>query len=370
MNVGVSSIAQRWAHLEQRLPCGSITGESANGCGTLKRVMTYTWDEQPSAEWLEQQKTMQAHLLQHREWGEFQVALGRKVFYSHGKGWNWLAILEKTRFSKRLYCPYGPTVTSTASLRTALEVLVACGKSLGVTYIRIEPQGPLKETDLRRLRLQPAHRDIQPHYTWVKDLRSDEATLLAEMSATNRNLYRTANNKNISFRISTTPKDVSIFLDMMHEVAGRNSITIHSDRYYEIMTKTLMPLGALKLYIAEHEGTPVATSLVLDSPSTRYYAHAASHAAARKLHPGTPLLAHMIFDAKLDGKTSFDFYGIAPPDQPNHRWAGFTQFKQSFGGHVVDMHGTWEFPCNFSAYMFYRIVTRAKRAAKKLTSKQ
>lgn len=323
--------------------------------------MATTWHtDLPDKSWGKTQTAVGAHFLQTAPWAAFQQAQGKRLFYANDTGWSWLAIVEKGRFGTRLYCPYGPTVSSLAALRQALTVLAACAKQQHVDYVRIEPQGKLTERQLESLGLVRAHRNIQPHLTWIKDLAQPEAALLAEMTATNRNLHRTAEKKGLSFEISTNPDDTTIFLKLMHEVAQRNGITIHPDSYFELMTKTLMPLGACKLYVAKHEGSPVAASLVLDSPTTRYYAHAAAKFEARKLHPGTPLVSHMIFDAKAAGLKSFDFYGIAPPDQPNHRWAGFTRFKQSFGGTTHDMHGTWELPIKKLSYRFYRTLTNLK----------
>jgi lipid II:glycine glycyltransferase (peptidoglycan interpeptide bridge formation enzyme) len=316
------------------------------------------WQQIVPADWQTKQRKLGAHFLQSAEWGAFQHAYGHKIFYCIGDGWSWLATVETGKLGSRLYCPYGPTAASPKALAEALQALQACAKSEHLAYVRVEPQGSLDEQSLRSLGLRPAHRTIQPRYTFVKNLTKNDDDLMAEMSATNRNLYRTAGKKGITFRTSTNPADISIFLEMMHEVATKNDITIHADHYYQVMAEVLMPFKALILYIADLEGQPVASSIVLDDTTTRYYAHAASKASARKLHPGTPLVAHMIFDAKAAGKQAFDFYGIAPPDQPNHRWAGFTQFKQSFGGQIVDMHGTWELGINKPIYAAYKLASR------------
>ncbi len=308
----------------------------------------------PDKKWDKKQIQLGAHFLQMTPWAVFQVAQGKQVFYAANEEWSWLAVFERSRFGTRLYCPYGPTATSVTHLYDAIVALVACAKQQQVNYIRVEPQGNLTLRDLHTIGLRRAHRDIQPRLTWVKELSSDEDSLLADMTATNRNLHRTAAKKGISFRVSHDPKELPIFLGMMHEVAQHNRIHPHPDAYYQEMAETLMPLGALKLYIAEQKGQPVASSLIFDSPSTRYYAHAASLFEARKLHPGTPLVSHMIIDAKRNGQKWFDFYGIAPLDQPNHKWAGFTRFKQSFGGEVRDMHGTWELPVKKLSYSLYR----------------
>ncbi len=36
--------------------------------------------------------------------------------------------------------------------------------------------------------------------------------------------------------------------------------------------------------------------------------------------------------AKARGYAWYDLYGIAPPGQPEHQWAGFSSFKRKLGG--------------------------------------
>lgn len=295
--------------------------------------------------------------MQSQAWAAFQVAQGKRTFFARGAGWSWLAVLERGRFGNRLYTPYGPTARSASALQKALEALQDCAAAHKASYLRCEPHQ--KAETLKQLGFTAAHRNIQPRFTLVKNLSRPDDALLAEMTSTNRNLYRTAGNKGLSFRESTTPADIAILLEMLHEVAAKNQIEIHSDDYFRAMAEALFPHNAGRLFIAEFEGQPVAASLVLDSPTTRYYAHAASRFEARKLHPGTPLLAHMIFDAKHRGQTSFDFYGIAPLEaSSSHPWSGFTRFKQSFGGEVVDLGGTWELPIKKLQHLAYRVLAR------------
>ncbi|MGH7929088.1 MAG: lipid II:glycine glycyltransferase FemX, partial [Candidatus Binatia bacterium] len=206
---------------------------------------------------------------------------------------------------------------------------------------------------MRKLGAVRAPRDVQPAHTWRVDLTLPEDELIAAMRATTRNLHRTAVKKGLSFRKSDDPKEIKILLGFIHEMAQRNSIRPHSDRYLRLQAKTLISRGAAHLFFAEYMGRPIAAAMVYDSHDTRFYAHAGAAAEHRKLHAGTPLVSHMVLDAKKNGLSTFDFYGIAPPGSANHPWSGFTDFKKSFGGYRHNYAGTWDVPLKRVQYRLY-----------------
>lgn len=318
----------------------------------------------PDESWNDKLFANNGHFTQSSHWAAVQSALGNKVFYAQGAGWQCLAVVEQGQLGTRLYCPYGPTAQSLAAFDMCVSALKLLAKQQNAAYIRVEPQGPLTPKKLQVRGFKAAPKDAQPKYTWVKDLTQPTEALLSEMTSTNRNLHNTAAKKGLVFKESRAIGDLPIFLDMIHEVAKLTSIRPHTDKEFQAIVSSLLPRGAAKLYVALHGKKPIASALVYDSPTTRYYAHAASYHTARKLHPGSPLLAHMILDAKAAGQTQFDFFGIAPPDQPKHRWAGFSTFKRSFGGELKEYIGTWELPVRPLHYAAYRLAHKAKEILK------
>lgn len=298
--------------------------------------------------------------MQSSHWAAFQQALDHAVFFARGNGWQCLAILEKTRTGRRLYCPYGPTASSGASLVLALKALHQLAREQRALFVRIEPMLPQGRVGLASLGLKPALKDIQPPQTWVQDLAKPIDTLFAEMTPTNRNLYNTAAKKGLSFRASSNPADITAFLQMIHDVASHTGIKPHTDTYYHTMAKVLLPRKAAKIYIAEHQGSPIGAAIVFDSPTTRYYAHAGNLLSARKLHAGSPLLTTIMLDAKKHGQTALDFVGVAPLGSNNHPWEGFSRFKRSFGGEYLAFRGTWELPTH-PLYQLYRGVYQAHK---------
>jgi lipid II:glycine glycyltransferase (peptidoglycan interpeptide bridge formation enzyme) len=316
----------------------------------------------PGSQWDDQLFANDGHFLQSSHWAAFQSALDNKVFYANAPGWQAMAVLETSRTGTRLYCPYGPVAKDTTGFTDSIAALGQLAKQQNAVFVRLEPVAPLRQHQLTEAGLKPALKPIQPSQTWVQDLAKTVAELLAEMTATNRNLYNNFATKGLSLRASHLPTDMPFFIELMKQVAAHNVIVPHPDHYYQTMADILLPRNAAKLYLAEHEGKVVASAFCFDSPTTRYYAHAAADFEARKLHPGTPLLVKMMLDAKNNGQSSFDFVGVAPQGAPDtHRWAGFTKFKQSFGGVYKQYLGTWELPVNKLVYGAYRSAYKVRK---------
>ncbi|GAB4099056.1 lipid II:glycine glycyltransferase FemX [Sinomonas halotolerans] len=298
------------------------------------------------------------HFLQTPLWGEVQRALGQTVVERGGPGWRYLATLERNALGTILYAPYGPVASTAESLRAALGSLEAEARRLGAMAVRIEPvEAPFggdPAAALRGLGLTRAPSDLQPELTWLVGLDGDEKDILGAMKSTNRNLHRNIHKKGVTVRSSDDPAELGILLRLLHATAARGRFTPQSDSYLRTVAQTLMPAGAASLWIAELEGTPIAAALVYDTADTRTYAHAAIDDAHRRLSAGIPLVVALILDAKAKGLAWVDLWGVAPADQPDHRWAGFSAFKKSFGGHEVARTGTWDLPVDKGRYAAYQ----------------
>ncbi len=110
----------------------------------------------------------------------------------------------------------------------------------------------------------------------------------------------------------------------------------------------------LALWFAEVGGQPAAAAIVAYYGGTATYLHGASMAELRQ-HMA-PYLLHweIMRDAKARGFCTYDFWGVAPTDDPGHPWAGITRFKTGFGGWRVNYLGAWELPLRPVWYSLYR----------------
>lgn len=301
------------------------------------------------------------HYLQSPAWAAFHTALGNKTFIRSGEGWHYLAILdsESSRIT-RLYCPYGPQAEDEHSLGVALESLMALARSQGVMFARVQPLGtPVTERIMRRHGLVKVDYS-QPSLTWQLDLSPSTDELIAAMKQNNRSIYRNYTKKGMSYRRSTNPRDIPTLMKLLRSVEEQNGITFHSDDYFTTQFTTLLEQNAGSLHFIDYEGFPIAAAFVYEGPSTNYYAYAAATYEHRKLNAPTALLAEIIFDAKRQGKQLFDFYGITDSTDSSHRWAGFTRFKKSFGGHQQFLSYTYDMPVKTLQYKSYQIARKLR----------
>lgn len=314
----------------------------------------------PPAEWDKKLQVLDGHVLQSRSWARFQEALGRKVVFDSGADWSWLGAVRKGRGVNYLMISYGPTIASSADFAQVVASMLEAAHKLKLDFVRFEPQPrTAKDLPIHELLDRGAlrFRDIQPSRTWVLDLDADEDKLKSGLSSGHRNAVNGAERRGLSFRVSDNPKDIEQFIDMLKAIKSR-TFKPHPPLYFRKLVESLMPVGAAKLYFMEADGKMVAGSLGLEFGNTRYYAHAASQPEARNLQAAVPLVWNMILDAKKQGLKLFDFWGIAPADNPHHPWSGFSQFKRSFGGREFETLGTWDLPLKKTKYSIYRLAKK------------
>ena len=313
------------------------------------------------AEWDPALQRMGGHFLQSTPWQRVQAALGHDVIHSRDADWMWAGAIRSGRFPRYVYLPHGPTALSAAAMSAALVDVVRSARERALDFVRCEPAGEAAAAALETVGAT-ASRAIQPRWTWMLDLTPDEATLRHGLSAGHRGAINAAPRRGLTIRSSTDPGDIEIFVRLQESTAAAGRYPGQAQSYHRIVASTLMPEGAAALYIAEAAGAAVAAALCFDFAGTRYYAHAVSDPeSGRKLQAAAPLVWRMILDAREAGAHRFDFWGITPAGTPGDPWAGFSQFKRSFGGVAVERAGTWDIGVRPLRHRLYRAAVRLRR---------
>lgn len=310
------------------------------------------------------------HFLQTKNWETYQQSVGNETVRRDGSDWTVLAIQEPgLAHTPRLYAPYGPSFSSLDGLSAALASLEQAAASAGAVYVRVEPTGetPEAETGAAELLQSLGYKrvnHVQPEDTWMVNLEAGPDAVLKGMDKSNRKRWRRMERLGIEIRVSEDPADVPTLCALMAQVGERNEVELRDSDYVQAQADCLMPLGAAKLYLAilhekdeetgEETERVVAANLVLDGEDTRILIHNGSDADYYKTGANVAMQVQILLDASEQGKSWADFYAMAPEGSgPDHPWAGFTKFKQSFGGEARHYLGTWEKPVKNLRYAVY-----------------
>lgn len=303
---------------------------------------------------------MHQHFLQSEAWEKFQQTLGNTTIRQGDDGWSYLAVVECGGRLTRLYCPYGPTILSLTALDEALASLKAEAVKHGAAFVRIQPTGSILSATEAKARNMRAITYSQPAATRIIDLSPSLEELVAGISQSKRSVVRNYRTKGMTYRTSKDPQDIELLLPLLHDIAERNRISVHSDDYLRKQALALLPEHG-SLHFIDLGGHAISGAFLFEDERTAYYAHAGTAAKHYKLQANTALVGELLAYAKNAGKEQFDLYGVAPTDDPNHPWAGLSSFKESFGGEIVRYNSTYDIPLKKLPYHAYTMLRSLKQ---------
>lgn len=286
-------------------------------------------------------KYPEANFLQSPEYGKMNELLGDKVITSDFGGvGHALMIVRNAKRGRYLEIPCGPLTdwSSKKSVNAVFDEIKKVGKDEKCVFVRIRPQLENSEKNLKLLsdlglKKSPMH--LAAEHTVMLDLKKSEDELLADMRRQTRYEVRRAE----KFGITVEKSDSEEIFKEFHKI---QAATAKRQGFVPPNLKTLLAekeafKGSIVIYVAKTEDKkPIAYGMVIKGGKEGDYYEAASTDLNRKLPGAYALLWQAMKDLKAEGYERFNLWGIAPPNQPNHRYAGVTTFKTGFGGEVIE----------------------------------
>lgn len=294
-------------------------------------------------------KSYDGSFLQSWIWGEFQKAAGFQILrlkITEKSSGDLLAVCllvdRKLPFHKAYwYAPWGPVLKDGLSSEERFLVLHSFRANItsllkdNPIFLRIEPHHENNDEEsrvLEKTRFVTIGMGVQPKDTLLLDLRQSEDNLLRGMHSKTRYNIRVAIRHEVTVSENTNEEGCKIFMAMAQEIQERGGFHYHLPSYYQKMLEVLGSEQRVRLLIASHKNEPLAAGIFIKFGKTYTYAHGASF--KKKAHVMAPHLLHWetLLQAKKEDFESYDFFGIAPNENPRHPWAGISRFKRGFGG--------------------------------------
>ena len=286
----------------------------------------------------------EANFLQSSGWGKVYELDGEKVFYLglydddvlHGTA---VAIVKNARRGKYLEIPGGPILDwdhEPRFVKTFMQEIAKIAKTEDCVFVRMRPN--IEDSYERRQQVKslgliesPMH--LHAEHTVMMNLSMTEDEMLKQMRRQTRYEIKRAKKMGIQVSHDTGKYAFSDFYDLQLKTAKRQGF-IPSSREFIIAQHDAFS-GAARIYTASIDGKPLAKGLIIMQTPEAVYHEAASTEEGRKYPGAYALLWQAIRDARNLGFKRFNLFGIAPPNSPNHRYAGVTTFKTGFGGDKI-----------------------------------
>ncbi len=280
--------------------------------------------------------------LQSWSWGEVHKALGYKIirlgFFNALKLVGiCLMIHQPAKRGPHFIIPSGPVINWQDEEITefALQTIKKIAEDNKVWFIRLRPE--LEDSDANRELINdlgfvnsPMH--LHGENTLVVDIRPPSEEILKNMRKNTRYAIKKGLAEGYSFELTTDPADTKVLAYLQKDTVKRHKFVGFNPILFQEQIKQFGGDNSGGLIICKKNNQNLVAAIVVFYGEYAYYHHSGSTDAARKTNASYATQWQIILEAKKRGLKYYDLWGIAPTDDPNHRFAGVTVFKKGFGG--------------------------------------
>lgn len=280
-------------------------------------------------------------------------------------------LVSKPAFMKKLYfyAPGGPLLDleDTKLVNFFFENLKSFIKSKNGYLLHIDPYYELIERDrdglpveggfnhikalenLEKLGFKEMKNASQPKYLFVKPIETrTETELMDGFKRNTRNHIRKAEKMGVKIR-ELDRSELDKFKAITESTSERRNFTDKPLSYYETMYDLFHDRGEVKFMVAEavvpEDGTPTVLSAAMFMTYGReviYLFSGSDQQYMRDYNAQYLIQYHMIKFAAENNFDVYNFYGINGLPDENSKDYGIYEFKKGFGGHVVELIGSFE----------------------------
>ncbi|MCX4747647.1 peptidoglycan bridge formation glycyltransferase FemA/FemB family protein [Kitasatospora sp. NBC_01287] len=143
-------------------------------------------------------------------------------------------------------------------------------------------------------------------------------------------------------------EDLAVFHRLYVVTAERDRFTPRPLGYFQRMWQAMNAEdpNRMRLYLAYHDGEPLAATTMLTVGEHVWYSYGASANHKREVKPSNAIQWRMMRDAYALGAGVYDLRGISDTLQEEDPLFGLIQFKLGTGGQAAEYLGEWDFPLN------------------------
>lgn len=296
------------------------------------------------------------HPLQSWEWGEARKKMGIKVLRIGNE-----TDVYQITFHKVPYTKYkiGYLPRSNFPSKEVINFLTNYCKKNNVIFIKLEPyifkNTVNNETVKQWNNVSHSPHPLFPNWTLQIDLTKSEELLLKQMKPKTRYNINLAEKKGVIVKEESNEKGFAIFQKLYFATCKRQKYHGHNHYYHKLIWQNLKEKIA-HILIAYYQNIPLVAYEIFIFNNTLYYPYGGSSLMHRNVMAANLLMWETIRFGKKLGVKKFDMWGSLPMNHDsNHPWAGFTRFKEGYGGKFVEFIGSYDLIISSLLYQIYKL---------------
>lgn len=313
--------------------------------------------------------------LQSWAWGETNEKEGAQIFRLGLKKDNkivgaCLIIRENAKRGPHFIIPAGPILNWKDSKLVSyfLSVLKDLAIREKVWFVRIRPEilDMIENRAIfKKLGLIYAPMHLHAENTWILDITPSEEVLLASMRKSTRYLIKKSLTQNLRLEVTDDSKSAGILFKLQKETIKRHDFVGFPESLFKREIESFTKDKNTSVFICKMGKISLACAIIIFYGDTAYYHFSASTMEYPGIQASYFLQWEIIKEAKKRGMKYYNFWGIAPENSRNHRFAGVTLFKTGFGGERVDWLHAHDLPISPFYWLTY-IFETARRIFRRL----
>ncbi|QIA26534.1 peptidoglycan bridge formation glycyltransferase FemA/FemB family protein [Thermaerobacter sp. PB12/4term] len=318
------------------------------------------------------------HFMQLWGWGEVKRATGweplRFLATRGGRVTGAMTVLARRLpgLGTVFYAPTGPAVdyADQETVRSLLAAAAEEARRHRAFVLRVDPDIPAGRRDavelltrlgFRRGTEATAFEALQPRFVMRLELAPTPEETLARFESKTRYNIRYAARQGVTARAARDEQDLAAFYRLLQLTAARQRFAVRAFSYYEALWRHLLVPGHGRIFLAEHQGRPVAGIMVFRCGDTAWYLYGGTDYEARKVMPSHAAQWAAIQWAIAEGCRIYDFRGVSGNLDPSDPHYGLYRFKKGFGAELVEYVGEFERIYAPARYWAFRAAFAARR---------
>ena len=311
----------------------------------------------------------QDSLLQKWEWGNFKEKYGWKAKRFGVEADNKFVYAFQVLVKKLplgfsfFYYPLGslPNEKILKEILNKLKELAKEEKAIFLQLDIVQEKNNLREKELFEQSFVKSFEEIQPKNTLLLALTQSEEEILKQMKPKGRYNIKVAQKHGVKVKEIKSLEDFKDYQKLHEETVKRDKISARSFEYLKDLFSTLRENDLGTAFIAYYKNEPISGIIASLAGERATYMYGASTDNYRHVMAAYLLQWEAIKYAKVRGAKVYDFFGIAPTDDPNHQWAGITRFKKQFGGQEIESLGSYDLVFKPLWYNLFKVVMKLRK---------